>query len=151
MVCKDLEYYYEVIRKDGSRVSSALREVLQHLFDSGQAHSISELHSCLHNHGKKLGLPTLYRLMDKLSELNLTHPVILHGKEIRYFLCKGESDAEHHHFICTSCHRVLEVDLQVEHLFAQSVEKNLQSRLTGHLVQLEGLCKQCRKGTKNDV
>lgn len=144
-----LEYYFEIVRNDGSRVSSALREVLRHLYDSGQAHSINELHSCLQSHGKKLGLPTLYRIMDKLSELKLTHPVIFQGKEIRYFLCKGESDREHHHFICTACHTVSEVAISVGELFEEYVEKKLQSRLTGHSIQLEGLCEHCVKGTKD--
>lgn len=148
MARENLNYYFDVIRTEGSRVSSALREVLAHLYDSGQAHSIIELHSCLQAHGTKLGLPTLYRVMDKLSELNLTHPVILHGKEIRYFLCKGESDREHHHFICTNCHTVAEVKLLVEGMFETYVQEKLQSQLTGHTVLLEGLCAECVKGKK---
>lgn len=143
---EDLQLYFDKVRTDGNRVSSALKEVLTHLFESGQAHSINELHSCLHSHGKGIGLPTLYRIIDKLSDLNLIHPVILHGKEIRYFLCKGESDKEHHHFICTNCHTVFEVTLSVEEIFTPYITQNLQCTLTGHNVQLEGLCASCKKG-----
>lgn len=142
----NLQSYFDLVRADGSRVSLALREVLTHLYDSGKAHSINELHNCLTHHGKKIGLPTLYRLMDKLSELDLIHPVILRGKEIRYFLCKGQKVGEHHHFICTRCHCVAEVDLSVEQMFSHYIEDKLESRLTGHSVQLEGLCSVCKKG-----
>lgn len=142
----NLQCYFDLVRADGSRVTVALREVLTHLYDSGKAHSISELHSCLTNHGKKIGLPTLYRLMDKLSELELIHPVILKGKEIRYFLCKGQNDNEHHHFICTNCHCVAEVAISVEKIFSHYIEEQLQSTLTDHSVLLEGLCSSCKKG-----
>lgn len=141
----NLQSYFDIVRADGSRVSLALSEVLTHLYDTGKAHSISELHNCLTNHGKKIGLPTLYRLMDKLSDLELIHPVILNGKEIRYFLCKGQGTDEHHHFICTRCHCVAEVDLSLEKMFSHYIEEQLESRLTGHSVLLEGLCRNCIK------
>src|ERR1022692_4020541 len=55
----------------------------------------------------RVGLATVYRTLALLNEKGVIDSLSHHGTEHCYRLC---ADTHHHHLLCSSCHRVIEVD-----------------------------------------
>ena len=87
------------------------------------------------------GLVTIYRTIEKLEELHLVSHIHHLGECQTIFRC---SDSHKHLLICTRCGQSCFFDgLEVEEQFNQ-IGKELGYEVTGHWLQLAGVCQTCR-------
>jgi len=94
----------------------------------------------------KIGLPTVYRNLEELSERNVISKVSHPDRQLYYYLCQNQS--HHHHFICVSCRKVEDINLCVARDAEREVEKKIGGKVLSHILQVNGLCKHClQKGT----
>ena len=80
-------------------IDSALRKARRPL-------SPRELLEATRSSVRAIGLATVYRTLKLLVAEGTVHPINLQGETPRY---EASSLAQHHHFQCTSCHRVYDV------------------------------------------
>ncbi|WP_082685680.1 Fur family transcriptional regulator [Ferroacidibacillus organovorans] len=79
------------------------REVLLDLFShANKALTPIQLHQSVLDAGVRIGLTTVYRMLEVLTKIGLASPYLLDGAV--YYTCCPHS--HHHHFICLQCHRV---------------------------------------------
>jgi len=92
----------------------------------------------------KLGLTTVYRTLQVLGELGFVRRVHLEGGCHDYV---AASYGHRHALICQGCNRVVEFPGD-EHLepFIDWIEARTGYRIENHLLQLSGLCPDCRAG-----
>lgn len=91
----------------------------------------------------KIGLPTIYRNLEELSEKNIISKVTHSDRQLYYYLCQNQS--HHHHFICLSCRRVEDINLCGAKKAEREVEKKIGGKVLSHILQINGLCKCCLK------
>jgi Fur family ferric uptake transcriptional regulator len=91
----------------------------------------------------KIGLPTVYRNLEELSERNVISKVTHPDRQLYYYLCQNQS--HHHHFICVSCRRVEDINLCGARDAEREVEKKIGGKVLSHILQVNGLCKHCLK------
>lgn len=84
-----------------------------------------------------IGIATVYRALKGLLEEGWLHSVELPGEPARY---EREGKAHHHHFHCTRCDRVYEVDGCAGTL---PVRVPAGFQLEAHEIVLYGLCAAC--------
>jgi len=89
----------------------------------------------------KIGLPTVYRNLEELSERNVISKVSHPDRQLYYYLCQNQS--HHHHFICVSCRKVEDINLCVARDAEREVEKKIGGKVLSHILQVNGLCKHC--------
>jgi|SRR5208283_100192 len=96
---------------------------------------------------KKIGLPTVYRNLEDLSERNIISKVIHPNRQLYYYLCRNRD--HHHHFICISCHKVEDINFCGEKEIEEEVTRKIQGQVISHILQVNGFCKKCtcRKGS----
>ena len=100
-----------------------------------------ELHDRLRARGPAPGLATVYRTLTRLEEAGVVDALTHHAGELCYRLC---GDDHHHHFVCSSCHGVVEVgDCRLEPWLEDLADAH-GFAVTGHRVELEGVCATCR-------
>jgi Fur family ferric uptake transcriptional regulator len=100
-----------------------------------------ELHDRLRARGPAPGLATVYRTLTRLADAGVVDALTHHAGELCYRLC---GDDHHHHFVCSSCHGVVEVrDCRLEPWLEDLADAH-GFAVTGHHVELEGLCAACR-------
>jgi len=100
-----------------------------------------ELHDRLCARGPAPGLATVYRTLTRLEEAGVVDALTHHAGELCYRLCGGD---HHHHFVCSSCHGVVEVgDCRLEPWLEDLADAH-GFAVTGHRVELEGVCATCR-------
>ena len=87
----------------------------------------------------QLGLATVYRTVALLQRDGRISPVRLPGEEPRFEPVRAK---HHHHFSCTNCQRVLELDFCPVHLPAGTVLPN-GLKVQDHHLTLYGLCDLC--------
>ena len=128
------------------------REAILEVLSKAQRHlSAEDIYMKLHPRYPNIGLTTIYRTLDVLSNIGLVYKFDFGDGRARYELAEGPKGMDHHHhLVCTNCNRVVDytefIDDEVELL--QKTEKGLSKkydfRITNHLIQFYGLCDDCK-------
>lgn len=112
------------------------REVLLELFaTSSSMLTPSQLYELAQTHDVKIGLTTVYRLLEVLTKVGVATPFLVEGN-IFYAFCGCE---HHHHFVCLSCHHVVDI-----HDGCPSFEVPENYRVSSHRSDLFGTCPNCQ-------
>jgi Fur family ferric uptake transcriptional regulator len=127
-------------RVRGTRQAEALASVLGSLpgFLSAQ-----QIHAELGRRGERIGLATVYRHLQVLSEDGAIDTIRDASGETLYRRCR--TDAHHHHLTCRRCGTSVEVEGRAVERWAEQVAAEAGFTEVGHTVELFGLCPQCRK------
>lgn len=129
---------------DGRR-STRQRAVVEELvaeFESFK--SAQDIHHILRGRGETIGLSTVYRNLQTLAEDDLVDTVRNEQGEVLYRQCSAK---HHHHLVCRSCGRVVEVTgPAVERWAAQAAERNGFVDVA-HTVEIFGLCSDCQRAS----
>jgi Fur family transcriptional regulator, ferric uptake regulator len=125
-------------RTRGTRQAQALAAALDRLpgFRSAQ-----EIHAELRREGEHVGLTTVYRHLQALSEQGTIDAIRDANGETLYRQC-GTS-MHHHHLTCRNCGRSVEVEGRAVEQWAERVATEAGFTDVGHTVELFGLCPDC--------
>ena len=125
-------------RERGTRQALALAAALESLpgFCSAQ-----EIHAELRRKGEHVGLATVYRHLQVLSEDGRVDTIREASGETLYRQCRSE--AHHHHLICRVCGASVEVEGRAVEQWAAKVAAEAGFTAVDHTVELFGLCPRC--------
>lgn len=125
-------------RVRGTRQAEAVASVLDRLsgFSSAQ-----QIHAELRDRGEQVGLTTVYRHLQVLSETGRIDAIRDSSGEILYRRC--QTNAHHHHLTCRKCGKSVEVEGRAVEHWAEQVAKQAGFTEVGHTVELFGLCPDC--------
>ncbi|WP_243372753.1 transcriptional repressor [Geotalea sp. SG265] len=84
-----------------------------------------------------IGLPTVYRNLEDLANGGLITKVIHPNRQLYYYFCPNSH--HHHHFICLSCRKVEDINF----CGMEEIEKKVDGTVLSHIVQVNGLCRDC--------
>ncbi|TSK04337.1 MAG: transcriptional repressor [Geobacter sp.] len=122
----------------------AILELLE--AESGYA-SPEELWKTLKGRFDRLGLPTVYRNLEELSESGVLTKVIHPNRQLYYYFCRNPE--HHHHFVCLSCRKVEDIPSCGIDALEREVSIRNGGKVLSHILQLNGLCGGCaKKGEK---
>ena len=124
-----------------TRQRTAVAEVLSRVdgFRSAQ-----ELHDLLRRGGASVGLTTVYRHLQALAEAGHIDVLRTDGGEAVYRRCP--TDAHHHHLVCRSCGRSVEVEGPEVEAWASAVADEHGFTEVSHTVEVFGTCAPCTAG-----
>jgi Fe2+ or Zn2+ uptake regulation protein len=91
----------------------------------------------------RIGLPTVYRNLEELADGNIISKITHPNRQLYYFFC-GNNE-HHHHFVCLSCRNVDDINFCAIHELRKEVKKKLNAQVVSHILQVNGLCKECLK------
>ena len=87
-----------------------------------------------------IGLTSIYRILNKMVEKQEAFSIITKDNIVHYDTNRGD----HYHFICTSCHKIIDIDYDIE-VFTQ-LEKRYKINFSSiQDVHIYGLCSDCEK------
>lgn len=137
--------YLERLRKNGGRVTPIVSALLQRLHCSKRIYSPQQIRDDLNKSlSSDIGYPTVYRAIERLLQCRLLYRMYRDDGQTMFFLCRHPKDEDHHHFICTECSRVFEIEMCIAHQYKSHVAKHLGASISRHIVQLAGICRDCR-------
>lgn len=120
-----------------TRQRLAIRALLEEVdgFKSAQ-----QLHESLRSQGDSVGLATVYRTLQAMTDAGEVDAIRTDDGEMVYRQC---SDGHHHHLVCRQCGRTVEISAQLVESWATEVAAEHGFRDAGHEIELFGLCSNC--------
>ena len=122
-------------RVRGTRQAEAIVSALAGMpgFSSAQ-----DIHAELRSRGENVGLTTVYRHLQVLTQQGALDTIRDSSGEILYRQCGSSS--HHHHLTCRECGRSVEVEGRVVEQWAEKVAAEAGFTAVDHTVELFGLC-----------
>ena len=135
--------WQDVLTENGYRVSGPRKLVMQVLESNAQPMTPLEIYQELSQSGRDLGMVSVYRALELLTELGLVCVVYNPDGSAGYVAGPG---GHHHHILCQKCHQAIAFagseDLSS---LIKRVEQETNFRVSDHLLQLYGICPDCQK------
>lgn len=136
------DHVREELRRSGARTGGAREEVIAYLERQDCCLSAQELFDGLRQDGKKVGIASVYRVLEQLSDLGLVHRVDLGGGVARFEPALPDGE-HHHHLVCDACGRVEMFDSAALERTLEQVAGSRGYALSQHDVVLHGSCADC--------
>jgi Fur family transcriptional regulator, ferric uptake regulator len=111
------------------------------LYQSTGFRSAQDLYADLRAEGSKIGLTTVYRALQALTESGEIDVLRNDDGEAVYRLC--ETDRHHHHLVCRKCGTTVEVEGPAVEKWADAVGAQNGFVDITHTVEVFGTCKDC--------
>ena len=133
-----MEQFEQLIRERGIRLTEPRREVFSILNQHDQPLTIGELLKL----SKIAERTSVYRTLNLFATLGIIE-TITSGWKSRYELA-GPFKPHHHHLHCTACRQLIQLDIPILEETIKSFADSHEYMLTGHHIELTGLCKKCQ-------
>ena len=115
--------------------------VVEALGASEEFVSAQQLHARMRAAGSGVGLATVYRTLTALAVDEAVDVLRGDDGEARYRRCS--STGHHHHLVCRSCGRTVEIDGPAVERWADRVSAQHGFREVAHTLEIVGTCPAC--------
>ena len=149
---KGNEKFKALLKSKGLKVTGqrlAVLEVLQQRVDEHL--TAEEIFDLVRNDHPDIGLATVYRTIQLLSDMGLIDKLSLDDGFTRYEIGKSSpSGHRHHHLICLNCNRVFSFEKDFMEPLENEINKLTGFKVVNHEVKLYGYCKDCQEAGMQD-
>jgi Fur family transcriptional regulator, ferric uptake regulator len=130
------------LRGAGYRPGAAGMVVVEYLASQPCCRGAQEIHEALTAAGRRIGLASVYRMVDRLAEQGLVQRIDIGDGIVRYEPARATE--HHHHLVCGACGKVEPfADPSLERAI-EAVEERSGYSVVAHEVLLRGVCAECR-------
>ncbi|MCK5450538.1 MAG: transcriptional repressor [Candidatus Omnitrophica bacterium] len=135
----------------GYRMTVPRQSIMDVLSVTNKHLSAEDIYMEVHKIYSNVGLTTVYRTLELLTQMGLVVKFDFGDGRARYELIEGSKSGHHHHLVCTGCKRSIEYTdfINEETEFLERAEKELSKKykfdIKNHIIQFYGLCDKCRE------
>ena len=142
------EQFKNLLKQNGLKVTTQRIAILEVLNSRPGEHlTAEEIYDFVRVKYPDIGLATVYRTIQILSELNLIDKLNLDDGYVRYEISKNDTEEtghHHHHLICLDCGNIYTFQDDLLETLETRIEETLGFEVVDHEVKLYGHCKKCR-------
>ena len=136
----------EKLSERGYKMTPQRKEILKIFVEKGGHMSAEDVYSVLRENDSEIGLATVYRALDLLSELGILVRLDFGDGCARYELNTADPKLHHHHhLICLKCKKVIEFEEDLLDELEANIAKKSGFQILNHEVKFFGYCSDCRK------
>ena len=136
------EHTLDALARAGFRRGGARTAVVELLGEQHCCLSVQEIHDGMRRAGRPVGIASVYRVIELLTELGLLQRVDVGDQAARYEPAFPGGD-HHHHVVCGDCGRVEPWKDDGLERAVDRVAGRVGYRIAGHDVVLRGVCADC--------
>ena len=126
------------------------REATVRVLENEEDHlSAEDVYLLVKEKSPEIGLATVYRTLELLSELKVVDKINFGDGVSRYDL-RQEGAAFHHHLICTQCGAVQEIQEDLLGEVERKVERDWSFKVKDHRLTFHGICKNCQENETDE-
>jgi Fur family ferric uptake transcriptional regulator len=138
-----LEHALSSLRAAGHRSGGARSRIVDLLGRQECLLSAQEIFDALRAEGRPVGIASVYRVLDVLTELDLAQRIDL-GEGLSRYERVPIGGEHHHHVVCDDCGKVDAFSDQPLERALSSLSERLGFDVAAHDVLLRGACGDCR-------
>ena len=138
----------EKLSERGYKMTPQRKEILKIFVEHSDWHHMSaeDVYNILRENESEIGLATVYRALDLLSELGILVHVDFGDGCARYELNTTDPKLHHHHhLICLNCKKVIEFEEDLLDDLEETIAEESDFQIINHEVKFFGYCKDCRE------
>jgi Fur family ferric uptake transcriptional regulator len=124
----------------GTRPTRQRRAVVSALQGFEDFRSAQDIHDLLRRNGDNVGLSTVYRTLQALADSGEVDVLRSEDGEAVYRRC---STSHHHHLVCRSCGRTVEIEGPAVERWADRVAGEHGFTEVSHTLEIFGTCPRC--------
>lgn len=133
------------LRENQYKLTPQRQMVLQAFLDHPNRHlSAEDVYSIVRDQSPDIGLATVYRSLELLSEMNLLQKIDFGDGRSRYEVAESGATHHHHHLICLDCGQVKEYDDDLLEGLEASISRKHRFTIVDHEVKFYGYCSECQ-------
>lgn len=139
-----LERFKRVLRDNGLKYTKQREVLLQTLYNNSEHFTPEQLYLHIKERYPDLnmGIATVYRSLNLLEESAMVTSISFGAQGKKFELA---NKPHHDHMICRQCGVIVEFEDQVIEKRQLLIAKDNGFKLTGHIMQLYGVCSECSK------
>jgi Fur family ferric uptake transcriptional regulator len=131
------------LHRKGLRNGGARRAVIELLGEQDCCLTAQEIFDRLRGSGRRVGIASVYRVLELLTSEGLLQRIDL-GSGISRYEPARSGGHHHHHLVCDSCGKVEAFEDRALETAIHRLEKASGYEVAGHDVVLHGACGDCR-------
>ncbi|MBN2160126.1 MAG: transcriptional repressor [Spirochaetes bacterium] len=135
----------------GARITAPREIVIAVLQETDDHMSASDVYIRAHKINPSIGLTTVYRTLDMLTQLGIVQKFDFGDGKARFELVNNPGGKKHHHhLICMNCKTIvdytefLDEELEFINKTQEKLSKKYNFKITDHAISFYGYCDQCR-------
>ena len=143
----DLKDLRGKLSESGYKMTPQRKEILKIFVEHSERHHMSaeDVYSILRENDSEIGLATVYRALDLLSDLGILVRMDFGDGCARYELNTADPTIHHHHhLICLNCKKVIVFEEDLLEMLEAYIEKKSGFQIVNHEVKFFGYCSDCR-------
>ncbi|OJF89707.1 Fur family transcriptional regulator [Alkalibacterium sp. 20] len=147
---KKLDSSFKVIKKKlheaGFKLTPQRELTVEVLLEKEKDHlSAEEVYLLVKSKNVGIGLATVYRTLEILTELQIINKLTFQDGIARYDLNMNEDKHQHHHLLCLKCGKIEEVKNDMLLEIEMEIEKEYRFIVKDHRLTFHGICNDCTK------
>ena len=137
-------------RNAGFRLTLPRQAILNVFAENPKHLSAEEIFLSVHENYPGIGLATVYRTLDLLTQMGLIFKFDFGDGRSRYELASEAIKEHHHHMVCSRCGRIIDYSdfMEEEVEFIKGLETELSKKhkfkINSHQIHFYGLCERCQ-------
>lgn len=137
-----LERFKKILRQGGLKYTKQREALLKTLYHSENHYTPESLYMEIKQvePGLNVGIATVYRTLNLLEEAEMVTSISFGSAGKKYELA---NKPHHDHMICKNCGKIVEFENPIIERQQALIAKEHGFKLTGHLMQLYGVCGEC--------
>ena len=149
-----MEKFTQQLKAKGLKTTNQRLAILEALAKRPQQHlTAEEIYDIVKEKWPNIGLATVYRNIQLLSEMHLIDKLNLDDGYVRYEI--GEPDGSvrhhHHHMICMACGNVFAFEEDLLDGLEERIQLTTGFVVTDHVVKFYGLCRDCADKKRDKI
>lgn len=145
---KDPQHLKKIIRSIGVKVTDQRMLILEEILTGNDHITAQELFESVKVRNPEVGFATVYRFLRTLTDHKILSEVRMQGLPARYEWANKE---HHDHITCTKCGKISEFESDEIEALQVQMAKRLGYEMTHHILELFGVCGDCRRTTSNTI
>lgn len=132
------------LQSQGRKLTSQRLCVVESMWElKGKHLSCEEIYEYVRKKTPSIGIATIYRTVQMLDEIGYVNKLNFDDGRTRYELSLDDEEHNHHHLICKSCGKIIEVKMDLLDELEKSIETKYNFAIFDHDLKFFGKCENC--------
>lgn len=141
--------FEKILKDSGLKITKNRIAILNELNKKQIPLTAEEIYNSLsHSKTEKYSISSIYRALMQFSEKNIVKKTAQIDAITYYQLITGHT----HSLICEKCKKIIPINHCPIHTLIKDIEEKTEFLITGHHLEIKGICKSCKeKLTKDEL